>query len=132
MPDEKEMSQFLYDRTDEVVEYVKSNPDKIFVKDTDIAQIYNPFTTQPAGATKNLICWGECFYNTPVYFRQINANGYEQMTAENFFDDNVYVIRYAIPSEDSAFMKYMRKRWPQLQVDIVDAQEYFTVIKFTK
>lgn len=132
MPDEKEMSQFLYDRTDEVVEYVKSNPDKIFVKDTDIAQIYNPFTTQPVGATKNLICWGECFYNTPVYFRQINANGYEQMTAENFFDDNVYVIRYAIPSEDSAFMKYMRKRWSQLQVDIVDAQEYFTVIKFTK
>lgn len=132
IPDGKEQSQFLYDRTDEVVEYVKSNPDKIFVKDTDIAQIYNPFTTQPIGATKNLICWGECFYDTPVYFRQLNANGYEQMTAENFFDDNVYVIRYAAPSEDSTFMKYMRKRWPQLQVDIVDSQDYFTVINFVK
>ncbi len=124
--------------------YAMVHPDSMYIYDLDLALPAGPFTVYKEQKPKNLVFWGGWVYNTPMYWTQVHANGFDTLYSKDFFEDNVYFCSVAVPEtpgEDVAkadwsaptfLIKYMQTRYPEATVEVVDEFDGMYVYRFNK
>ncbi len=124
--------------------YAMAHPDSMYIYDLDLALPAGPFCTYKGQVPKNLVFWGGWVYNTPMYWTQVHANGFDTLYAKDFLEGKVYFCgRTApeLPGEDvpksdwsspAVLVKYMQTRYPEATVEVVDEFDGMYVYRFNK
>lgn len=83
-----------YERSNSRYDYVISNENNFYVYDVSMTEALDPFKTftDLNKAPVNVMFWGGWLYESPLFYRQLNANGLKELKFENMLDDNKYFI----------------------------------------
>lgn len=90
----------------------------------------SPFRVYTEGLPYNLMFWGGIFYNLPIYDAQMKMNGFEQISMEDFFRENVYFVEIEMPDENLS--NVMKEKFPGCICEIVDKEDRFIVYRYSK
>ena len=113
-----------------VENYVLNNKDKFFIYDLDVAQNYASRTNFGQNDLSNMLVWGSSYIYTPPYYQQIEKYGFEEITAETFFEPNVFFIT----SKDNKnnrdlLMAYINKDISTATIEEIDEIAGFSICK---
>lgn len=111
-------------------QYAASNPGNLYIYDMNFTYRGSPFTLYPGQKPYNLLFWGGGGMYSPVYYEQLEANGYNEVYPDDFFDSSIYFM-FSKSGPSDTFLAYMRARFPGAGCTVEDEQEYFMVCHFT-
>lgn len=114
----------------QVESYVIQNLDNVYIFDITLALSGDPFQVYTEEKPYNLIFYGGGRYYSPLYYMQLNKNGYKTIYAEDFFDENIYFIGASEPYVP--LVEYMQKRFPKCSCKVTEQGEGFIVYKFSR
>ena len=72
--------------------YCIDNPDNLYIHDTTLIGVADPFTVYSDGKPTNCLFFGGIRYNSPVYYQQLAINGLKALHANQFFDEGIYFM----------------------------------------
>ncbi|MCR5416508.1 MAG: hypothetical protein K6E79_06920 [Pseudobutyrivibrio sp.] len=109
--------------------YAIQHPDGMFIYDLDLALPAGPFTVYKDGLPKNLVFWGGWVYNTPMYWKQIHANGFDTLYSADFLSGRVFFCGNAV---SDTLVQYMQSQDQLVHCDVVDQVGDMVIYQFTK
>ena len=112
----------------DIEDYAIAHQENIYIYGVPLSGGGSPFRVYTEGLPYNLIFWGGTFYNLPIYYAQIEKNGFEQIFMEDFFEENVYFIASEIPDENLS--NVMKEKFPECTCEITDVEDGFIVYKY--
>lgn len=107
--------------------YVIEHPDNMYIYDLSLALPADPFTVYKNGVPKNMVFWGGWVYNTPMYWKQIHANGLDTLFIDDFFNGHVYFCGTEI---SNTLCDYIKVRHTSAQVKADDEFDNIIVYDF--
>lgn len=116
------------EKSDVLEQYAIEHPDKMFIYDLDLALPAGPFTVYKDSVPKNLVFWGGWVYNTPMYWKQIKASGFEKLYAQEFVSGDVY---FCGSNVSEVLVQYMQSQYPNVECNVVDQIGDITIYQFT-
>ena len=114
----------------EVEDYVMEHPDNLYIYDRSLTMPGDPWIVYPEKKPYNLVFWGGSGYNSPLYYAQIERNGFEHIYGEDFFDEKISFMGKEEPHED--LIKVMDEKFPGCSCDVTDTGNGFIVYKFSR
>lgn len=111
-----------------IEDYAIAHQENVYIYGVPLAGGGSPLRVYTEGLPYNLIFWGGTFYNLPIYYAQIEKNGFEQIFMEDFFEENVYFIASEIPDENLS--NVMKEKFPECSCEITDVEDGFIVYKY--
>lgn len=112
----------------DIEDYAIAHQENVYIHGCSIVGGSSPFRVYTEGLPYNLIFWGGTFYNLPIYYEQIEKNGFEQIFMEDFFEENVYFIASEMP--DKHLSNVMKEKFPECTYEITDVEDRFIVYKY--
>ncbi len=109
--------------------YAMSNPDNLYIYDSDLANPVGIFTTYVDEKPTNLMQWGGWQYNMPTYWKQLEKNGFETMEIKYFFDKRVY---FCSRNDMEVLQAYVKARVPKASLELVDNVDGVNIYQFTR
>lgn len=109
-------------------DYAMAHPQNIYIYEWSLRAQEEPWRVHPDGKPCNLIFWGGSFYHSPLYYAQIEKNGFEHIFEEDFFRENVYLIAKEAP--DETLQNVMEEKFPGCTCEVIDEEEKFIVYRF--
>lgn len=101
--------------------YALKNQENLYVFDLFGAQNYEPRTHYPQSDLRNLLVWGSSYIYTPTYYEQIAHFGLEEVSAETFTQDNVYLVTSKLIDRcRNKFLAYIKSDYGYVALKIVD------------
>lgn len=113
-----------------IEDYAIAHQENVYIYGVPLSGGGSPFRVYTEGLPYNLIFWGGSFYNSPIYYAQIQKNGFEQIYMEDFFEENVYFIAGDTPDENLSHV--MEEKFPGCTCEVTDEQDGFIVYKYSK
>ena len=107
--------------------YVIAHPDNMYIYDLSLALPADPFTVYKNGVPKNLVFWGGWVYNTPMYWKQIHANGFDTLFIDQFVGGNVYFCGTEV---SHTLIDYVTVRNPNVTVTRTDEFDGIIIYNF--
>lgn len=107
--------------------YVIEHPDNMYIYDLSLALPADPFTVYKNGVPKNMVFWGGWVYNTPMYWKQIHANGLDTLFIDDFFNGQVYFCGTEI---SNTLCDYIKVRHTSARVKVDDEFDNVIVYDF--
>ena len=114
----------------DIEDYAIAHQENIYIYGVPLAGGGSPFRVYTEGLPYNLIFWGGTFYNLPIYYAQIEKNGFEQIFMEDFFEENVFFIASEIPDENLS--NVMKEKFPECTCEITDEADGFIVYRYNE
>lgn len=111
-------------------DYVMEHPENIYIYGTSLPGEGDPWRVYKKGQPYNLMFWGGAFYNSPLYYAQLNRNGRDHLFTDDFFEDNVYFIARKEPDEN--LRNVMEEKFPGCTYEVTDEKDGFIVYKYLK
>lgn len=74
----------------QVESYAAEHPDDMFITDINY-QNYNPFSQKTVKPT-NVLAWGSSYLYTPVYYQQLQTNGFGSLLSDSFLEGDVFYV----------------------------------------
>lgn len=112
----------------ELERYASENTDNLYLYDFELSQPAAPFVNYEK-APYNIMFWGGWTYNSPVYYKQLEANGRKQLAPEDLVNGNVYLCgKY----HDEIIIKYMESVFGEIAVEDVDQVGDVLIYRFVK
>lgn len=109
-------------------QYAADNTDNLYLYDFELSQPSAPFVSYKK-APYNIMFWGGWTYNSPVYYKQLAANGRDDLRPEDLIDGNVYLCgKY----HDEVIEKYMESVFGDLEIEDVDHVGDVVIYRFIK
>ncbi|WP_028234385.1 hypothetical protein [Pseudobutyrivibrio sp. MD2005] len=126
----KEEKKFL----ESANQFAMNYPNSFFIYDTSVGFPVDVFLTYPKEKPSNIMLWGGWEAYSPIYYRQINNNGFETFYPDDFFNDRVFFICNSQDTwgTESLLYSYMEERVPGCKLELVSQQELINVYRFTK
>lgn len=98
----------LSNRSAEAVEvYCTEHADALFIYDNALVDDYRLKPAEVLPPVTNQLFWGGTGYQSVGFYKIISQFGYDEFYAQNFFDDNVYLLSRENDLANSNFWKYM-------------------------
>ena len=107
--------------------YAIAHPDNMYIYDLSLALPADPFTVYKNGVPKNLVFWGGWVYNTPMYWKQIHANGFDTLFIDQFVGGNVYFCGTEV---SHTLIDYVTVRNPNVTVARTDEFDGIIIYNF--
>ena len=107
--------------------YAIEHPDNMYIYDLSLALPADPFTVYKNGVPKNLVFWGGWVYNTPMYWKQIHANGFDTLFIDQFVGGNVYFCGTEV---SHTLIDYVTVRNPNVTVTRTDEFDGIIIYNF--
>ena len=107
--------------------YAIAHPDNMYIYDLSLALPADPFTVYKNGVPKNLVFWGGWVYNTPMYWKQIHANGFDTLFIDQFVGGNVYFCGTEV---SHTLIDYVTVRNPNVTVTRTDEFDGIIIYNF--
>jgi len=109
--------------------YFMENLDNIYIYDCSFRWVSDPTTVFAQEKPTNYFFWGGASMFSPVYYKQLRLNGREELYANCFFEENVYLV-----SKDSALTEYLAlylsERYKcSVEILVVDKVQECNIIK---
>ncbi len=112
----------------DVENYAIAHPKNIYITGLSIPREGGPWRVYDKGLPYNFIFWGGSFYNSPLYYAQLERNGLDHIYMEDFFDENIYFMAREEPDEN--LYHVMLEKFPGCKYEIVDKNDGFIVYQF--
>ncbi len=107
--------------------YAVEHPNNMYIYDADLSEPAAPFGVFKGGVPKNAVSWGGWTYNSPMYWKQVKANGFETLYSDDFFSGRVYFCGREI---SNPLCDYIKARYPDATVEMVDEVGGIKVYQF--
>ena len=114
---------------EKVEHYVMDRPDNLYIYDYSLTYAGEPWSVYPDKKPYNLIFWGGAGYHSPLYYKQLQKNGFDHIYEEDFFRDNIFFMGQK--DIDVNLLSFMKERYPNCVCNVVDKNELFVIYKFS-
>ena len=98
-------------------EYAGNHTNNIYIYDYELSQPAAPFVCFEDNLPYNVFFWGGWTYNSPIYYKQLKANGLSKLKPEDLINGNTFICG---KSYDEVILKYMTKRFGNVEIELVD------------
>ncbi|MBR5648332.1 hypothetical protein [Pseudobutyrivibrio sp.] len=108
-----------------VESYAIEHRDNIYIYDYELSLPASPFINYKGNGPVNVLFWGGWTYGSPMYKKQLEANGRNSIYSKDFIDSNIYIAGKYV---DEDIYRYMTDLYDNVDVEIVDAIDDGNVI----
>lgn len=121
-----------YELSNMVQDYVLNNKENFYVYDVSITDPYDPFKVfdDLDRTPVNMYFWGGWLYNSPLFYKQLQANGLTQLKLSDMLYNNMYFIGSAENME--LLNKYYQQNYSNVEVNIIYECDKFIVYCYRK
>lgn len=110
-------------------DYAMAHPENIYIGEMSLLLgAGGPWRVYSEGKPYNLIFWGASYYHSPLYYAQLERNGFEHLYEEDFFRENVYLMAGEKPNEN--LLNVMAEKFPGCTYEITEKRDEFIVYQF--
>ncbi|WP_406544307.1 hypothetical protein [Pseudobutyrivibrio sp.] len=100
-----------------VESYAIEHRDNIYIYDYELSLPASPFINYKGNGPVNVLFWGGWTYGSPMYKKQLEANGRNSIYSKDFIDSNIYIAGKYV---DEDIYRYMTDLYDNVDVEIVD------------
>lgn len=113
--------------------YFLKHPDNLYVYDSSLRWYSDPLMVhRPEEVPNNYFFWGGASMFSPLYYKQLEANGREELYADCFFDDDVYYVSKSKLTMQ-IFMNYLNNTYECItEYKIIDTVDGCSIVQFSK
>ncbi len=97
--------------------YAADNKSNLYIYDYELSQPSAPFVNFGNDMPYNVLFWGGWTYDSPVYYKQLEANGLTELKPEDLVDGNVFLCGKSV---DETIKTYMESVFGELDIEIID------------
>ena len=108
-----------------VESYAIEHRDNIYIYDYELSLPASPFINYKGNGPVNVLFWGGWTYGSPMYKKQLEANGRNSIYSKDFIDSNIYIAGKYV---DEDIYRYMTDLYDNVDVEIVDTIDDGNVI----
>ncbi len=109
--------------------YAMEHPENLYVYDGSLTRsTESPWAAFPDRRPSNLIFWGGSGYNSPLYYKQLAANGYDSLYTGDLLDGRVFFMGMEGPN--SRLTRYIATKYPGAVYETADTGEGFIVYRY--
>ncbi|MCM1232525.1 MAG: hypothetical protein NC489_20570 [Ruminococcus flavefaciens] len=112
----------------QVENYCIENDSNFYIYDYSLSYATDPFLVYPDSKPVNFIFWGGSGAYSPLWYAQLEKNGFKEVYSKDFFNKKIYFIGREIPDED--LISYMDKRYNGCECQITESRNEFIVYRF--
>ncbi len=118
-------------RRNEMEAYAIDHPNTLFIYDYGLSPGGSPWTVYPKQKPTNLIFWGGSGYNSPLYYKQLRANGYDTLYADVFLGNPICIMgRTTQPEVFGLLSAYMSATYPGSVYETETTGKGFSIYRF--
>lgn len=121
---------YSYEKRKEIEQYVIANQENFYIYDFNLATTADPFQIYPNEKPYNYMFWGGWSEKSPLYYKQLNANGYEGINKETLFDERMYFMGKLECAD--MLVSYVQGEYPEAYFEVVGEVEGYSVYKLYK
>lgn len=111
-----------------IEDYAAEHLENLYIIGTSLPREGGPWRVYTEGMPYNLLFWGGSYCHSPLYYTQLRKNGFEHISMEDFFEENVCFIAQKEP--DECLCNVMEERFPGCTYTITEKREGFIVYQF--
>lgn len=121
--------QHMIEAVTNLEEYACSHKNNIYIYDYELSQPADPFVNFGNESPYNVMFWGGWTYNSPVYFKQLKANGLDELKPDDLINSNIYICGMY---HDEVIYNYMKSRFGKVEIEDVDSVGDVLIYRYTR